>query len=74
MLSSIIVFSPVLDHYKKAKSFPLAPIEVKILISRGSAYKIVTESGTIFPKTPNLSAPKIISLIPRERYQTHCQQ
>jgi len=31
---------------KKAKSLPLAPIEVEILISRGSAYKIATESGT----------------------------
>jgi hypothetical protein len=30
--------------------FLLAPISVEILISRGSAYKIVTESGTMFPK------------------------
>jgi hypothetical protein len=37
---------------------PLAPIAVEILISRGSAYKIVTESGTMFPKMPNVSAPE----------------
>ena len=42
---------------KKAKSCLLAPIEVEILMSRGSAYKIVTESGTVFPKKPNVSAP-----------------
>jgi hypothetical protein len=47
-----------LNDVKKAKSFPLAPVEVEILISRGSAYKIETENGTIFPKKPNLSAPK----------------
>jgi hypothetical protein len=48
-----------LDDDKKAKSLPLAPIAVEILVSRCSAYKIVTESGTIFPKMPNLSASKI---------------
>ena len=48
-----------LDEDKKAKFLPLAPIEVEILISRGSAYKIVTKSGTIYPKIRNLSAPKI---------------
>jgi hypothetical protein len=31
---------------KKEKYLLLAPIAVKILISRGSAYKIETESGT----------------------------
>ena len=35
---------------EKQKSRPLAPIAVEILISRGSAYKIVTDSGTMFPK------------------------
>jgi hypothetical protein len=39
---------------KKAKSFSLAPIAVEI--PRFWAW-IVTESGTIFPKMPNLSAP-----------------
>jgi hypothetical protein len=47
-------------HYqydcKKAKSCLLAPIEVEILMSRGSAYKIVTESGTMLAKKPNVSA------------------
>jgi hypothetical protein len=37
---------------------------VEILISRGSAYKIVTESGTILPKKPNLSASKFINELP----------
>jgi hypothetical protein len=32
---------------------------VKILVSRGSAYKIATKNGTIFTKTPNVSASKI---------------
>jgi hypothetical protein len=74
-------FFPFLDHYKKAKSFSLAPSEVEILISRGSAYKIVTESGTIYPeKTKSFCSKKtnrtliFISLIPTERYQTHFQQ
>jgi hypothetical protein len=43
---------------KKIKYLPLAPIAVEILVSRGSAYKIETESGTIFTKRPNLSASK----------------
>jgi hypothetical protein len=43
---------------KKVKSLSLAPIEVEILISRGSAYKIETESGTVLAKMPNLSASK----------------
>ena len=43
---------------KKSKCFSLAPIEVEILVCRGSAYKIATKSGTIFPKTPNVSAPE----------------
>jgi hypothetical protein len=37
----------------------LAPIEEKILMSRGSGYKIATKSGTIFPEILNLPAPKI---------------
>jgi hypothetical protein len=49
---------PFSDNGKKAKYLPLAPIKAKILISRGSAYKIVAESGTILPKKPNVSAPK----------------
>ncbi|HKO78610.1 MAG TPA: hypothetical protein VJU52_15445 [Flavobacterium sp.] len=31
---------------KKAKYFPLAPIEVEILVARGSGCKIETDSGT----------------------------
>jgi hypothetical protein len=50
-----------LDDDKKAIFLPLAPIKVEILISRGSAYKIVTESGTMFPKMQNLSAPNLIN-------------
>jgi hypothetical protein len=49
------------DDGKKAKSLPLAPIAVEILMCRGSAHKIETESGTIFPKIPNLSASKSIN-------------
>jgi len=48
-----------LDNGKKAKSPPLAPIKTKILISRGSAYKIEVNSGTLFPKMPNVYALKI---------------
>jgi hypothetical protein len=47
-----------LDDDKKAKSLPLAPIAVEILLYRGSAQKIETESGTVYPEMPNLSAPK----------------
>ena len=46
------------NESKKAKCLSLAPIEVKILVSRVSAHKIVADSGTIFPKMPNLSALK----------------
>jgi hypothetical protein len=46
--------------HKKAKSHPLAPIAVEILVCRGSAHKIATDSGTINPKKPNHSAPKLI--------------
>jgi hypothetical protein len=35
---------------KKQKSLSLAPIEVEILMCRGSAHKIVTNSGTMFPE------------------------
>jgi hypothetical protein len=48
-----------LNDGKKAKSFLLAPIAVKILMTRGSGHKIVTESGTILAEKPNFSAPKI---------------
>lgn len=43
---------------KKAKSLSLAPIAVETLCGWGPATKIVTESGTMYPKMPNLSAPK----------------
>jgi hypothetical protein len=36
----------ILNTGKKAKSPPLAPIEVKILVSRSSARKIEADSGT----------------------------
>jgi hypothetical protein len=49
-----------MNDYKKVKYFPLAPIAMEILISRGSAYKIVMKSGTISPKKRNLSASKTI--------------
>jgi hypothetical protein len=45
---------------KKAKHSLLAPIEVKILMSRGSAYKIVTESGTMFAKKAKCFCSKLI--------------
>jgi hypothetical protein len=45
-----IIYIPFLDDDKKSKSLPLAPIVVEILVSRGSAYKIATESGTILPE------------------------
>jgi hypothetical protein len=47
-----------MDNGKKAKCFSLAPIEVKILVCRGSARKIATKSGTMLPKMPNFSAPE----------------
>jgi len=47
-----------LNNGKKAKSLLLAPVEVKILLCRGSAQKIATENGTILPKKPYLSASK----------------
>jgi len=36
----------------------LAPIEVEILMSRGSGHKIATESGTTVDEIANVSAPK----------------
>ena len=55
---------------KKAKSFPVAPIVTKILISRGSAYKIVVDSGTntdkkakIFPLQNNNNGTQILALM-----------
>lgn len=53
-------FFSFLDDGKKAECSPLAPVEVKILISWGSAYKIVTENGTMLIKKPDVSAPKSI--------------
>jgi hypothetical protein len=55
---------PFLDNCKKEKYLPLAPIEVEILVCRGSAQKIETDSGTILPKMPNASAPKLIDRNP----------
>jgi hypothetical protein len=54
-----VIYIAFLDDVKKKQNTsPLAPIAVKILVSRCSAYKIETESGTMYPKKPNLSAPK----------------
>jgi hypothetical protein len=36
-------------------------MEVKILVCWGSAHKIETDSGTMLPKMPNVSAPKLIN-------------
>ena len=47
------------NYGKKTKYLPLAPIEVKILISWGSAYKIATKSGTILAENANLPASKL---------------
>jgi len=44
------------NNDKKAKSFLLAPIEVEILPI--FFREIATENGTMFPKMPNVSAPK----------------
>jgi len=43
---------------KTQKCFPLAPVEVKTLISWGSAYKVEAQNGTMFPEKPNHSASK----------------
>jgi hypothetical protein len=56
-LNSIVAVFHFLNNGKNAKSFPLAPVEVEILISRGSAYKIAAKNGTILTKKPHLSAP-----------------
>ena len=55
----IIAFS--WNDGKKVKYLPLAPIEAKILISRGSAHKIEADSGTMLTKKPDFSAPKLIT-------------
>ncbi|PJJ07076.1 hypothetical protein CLU83_0217 [Flavobacterium sp. 1] len=47
---SLFCVFPFLNISKKAKYLLLAPIAVKILVSRGSAHKIETESGTILPE------------------------
>jgi hypothetical protein len=44
---------------KKQNANSLAPIEVEILLCRGSAQKIETESGTMLPK----NAPSFCSKI-----------
>jgi hypothetical protein len=49
----------IFENSKKAGSCILAPIVVKILICRCSAYKIVTDSGTTVDELANVSAPKI---------------
>ena len=56
---------------KKTKSQLLAPIAVKILVCRGSAHKIETESGTISPKMPNLSATEFYLEIKLRQF-LHC--
>lgn len=38
----------------------LAPIVVEIIMCRGSAHNIATESGTILSEKPNLSAPNYL--------------
>jgi hypothetical protein len=48
--SSIITVFPLVEDGKKAKYFLLAPIAVEILLCRGSAQKIETDSGIMFPK------------------------
>ena len=62
-MSSEFIFSAFLDENKKIKYLPLAPIIVEILISRGSAYKIATDSGTMPAKKPNLSASETYNRI-----------
>jgi hypothetical protein len=42
---------------RRSKSLLLAPIEVKILVVRGSDYKIETDSGTNADKKAKISAP-----------------
>jgi hypothetical protein len=49
-----------MNDYKKVKYFPLAPIAMEILISRGSAYKIVTKSGN------NVGKKGQIFLLPKQ--------
>jgi hypothetical protein len=52
-------FTDCWDVHKKAKCIPLAPIEVEILLYRGSVQKIVMESGTHANREkPSVLAPK----------------
>jgi hypothetical protein len=54
----LIIIFRFLDDGKKAIYFPLAPIAVEILPI--FFREIATDSGTMFPKMTNLSAPKLI--------------
>jgi hypothetical protein len=45
---------------KNAKYLPLAPIEAKILVSRGSAHKIEMDSGTNVDKNAKSFCSKLI--------------
>ena len=60
-LSSIISIF-FLNDSKNTKYQLLAPIEVKILLCRGSAQKIAMESGTIFPENAKSFCSKILLL------------
>jgi len=47
-----------INHYKNARSLPLAPIEVKIHMCRGSAHMDCNgKRDPCFQKMPDLSAP-----------------
>jgi len=48
-----------MDASKNAPCPSLAPNAVEILMARGSGHKIVTESGSLLPEKPHLSAPKL---------------
>nr|WP_315255455.1 hypothetical protein [uncultured Flavobacterium sp.] len=50
VIESWIIIIIFLNDVKKAKTFPLAPVVVKILLCRGSAQKIAADNGTILPE------------------------
>src|SRR6478609_978393 len=57
--SKLCVFASLREKIKLGlMTLLLAPVEVEILLCRCSAQKIATENGTMFPKRPNVSAPK----------------
>jgi len=59
---------------KKAKSFSLAPIAVEILLCRGSAQKIVTESGTVFPENAYFFLPLNLLIEIPTRFLKPCRK